>query len=56
MLFRLLFLVLSFSIAAADVIVIAPHPDDEVIGCAGVILRTLEAKKRVTVVILTNGD
>lgn len=56
MLFRLLFLVLSASIAAADVIVIAPHPDDEVIGCAGVILRTLEAKKRVTVVILTNGD
>lgn len=56
MLFRLLFLVLSASIAAADMLVIAPHPDDEVIGCAGVILQALEAQKRVTVVILTNGD
>lgn len=56
MLFRLLFLVLSASIAAADMLVIAPHPDDEVIGCAGVILQALEGQKRVTVVILTNGD
>lgn len=40
----------------SDVLIIAPHPDDEVIGCAGVIQRTLAAKKRVTVVILTNGD
>jgi len=44
------------SLAAGDVLVIAPHPDDEVIGCAGVILRTLAAKKRATVVILTHGD
>lgn len=60
MLTRLLCLLMSVSVAFAetvgDVLVIAPHPDDEVIGCAGVILRTLEAKKRVTVVILTNGD
>ncbi len=60
MLFRLLCLVLHASVAFAerpvDVLVVAPHPDDEVIGCAGVILRALEAKKRVTVVILTNGD
>ena len=42
--------------APLDALVIAPHPDDEVIGCAGVIQRTLAAKKRVTVVILTNGD
>lgn len=40
----------------SEVLVIAPHPDDEVIGCAGVIQRTLAAKKQVTVVILTNGD
>lgn len=52
-------LVLSASLVFAgtgDVLVIAPHPDDEVIGCAGVIKCALEAKKRVTVVILTNGD
>lgn len=57
---RLICLVSCFSTAfaepAGDVLVVAPHPDDEVIGCAGVILRALEAKKRVTVVILTNGD
>lgn len=46
----------AFAEPAGDLMVIAPHPDDEVIGCAGVILRALEAKKRVTVVILTNGD
>lgn len=42
--------------AAGDVLVVAPHPDDEVIGCAGVILRAVGEKKRATVVILTNGD
>ena len=59
MLLRLLGIVFCVSIALAEpggVLVIAPHPDDEVIGCAGVILRALEAKKRVTVVLLTNGD
>lgn len=60
MLLRLLcfFLTAFLAIAepAGDVLVIAPHPDDEVIGCAGVILRTLAAKKRATVVILTHGD
>ena len=60
MILRLLCLLICVSTAfaepAGDLMVIAPHPDDEVIGCAGVILRALEAKKRVTVVILTNGD
>lgn len=60
MLLRLLCFLLVVSIAVAEtgggVLVIAPHPDDEVIGCAGVILRALEAKKQVTVVVLTNGD
>lgn len=56
---RLLGLLLCFSAAlatAADVLIIAPHPDDEVIGCATVIMRALAAKDEVTVVILTNGD
>lgn len=39
-----------------DMLVIAPHPDDEVIGCAGVMLQALEQQKHVGVVILTNGD
>ena len=37
------------------VLVLAPHPDDEVLGCAGAILRHIAAGDRVTVVILTDG-
>jgi purine nucleosidase len=39
-----------------DLLVFAPHPDDEVLGCAGVILQALEEQKRVGIVILTSGD
>lgn len=59
MFFRLLGLVFFCStafVAAGDVLVVAPHPDDEAIGCAGVIMRALAEKKRVAVVVLTNGD
>jgi len=60
MLFWLIGLVLVFSTASAEaaggVLVVAPHPDDEVIGCTGVIIGALKEKKQVTVVVLTNGD
>ena len=39
-----------------DSIVFAPHPDDEVICCAGVIQRALAGGRRVRVVFSTNGD
>jgi LmbE family N-acetylglucosaminyl deacetylase len=39
-----------------DVLIVAPHSDDEAIGCTGVILRALAEKKRVGVVVLTAGD
>lgn len=39
-----------------DVLVFAPHPDDEILGCAGVILQALAQGKRVGIVVLTNGD
>jgi LmbE family N-acetylglucosaminyl deacetylase len=42
--------------APLDVLVVAPHPDDEVIGCAGVMLQALEQHKRVGVVVITSGD
>lgn len=35
---------------------IAPHPDDEVIGCAGLIQRSLKKGKEAYVVILTGGE
>ena len=41
---------------ALDLLVIAPHSDDEAIGCTGVILRAIAVKKRPGVVILTAGD
>jgi len=39
-----------------DVLVFAPHPDDEVIGTGGVLQRALETGKRVRIVFATNGD
>lgn len=38
------------------IIVFAPHPDDEVIGCAGIMMQALARGARVKVVALTNGD
>src|SRR5690242_12652478 len=46
----------SKAAAPLDVLVVAPHPDDEALGCAGVLLRALEQKQRVGVVLVTNGD
>lgn len=37
------------------VLVLAPHPDDEVFGCAGAILRHVGAGEAVTVVVVTDG-
>ncbi len=38
------------------VLVIAPHPDDEVLGCAGVIQKAVAKNIPVRIVFLTNGD
>jgi len=38
------------------VLILAPHPDDEIIACSGLIRRALKAKARVKVLFLTNGD
>ena len=42
--------------ASDRVIVVAPHPDDEVLGAGGVIQQALSAGADVRVVYLTNGD
>ncbi len=39
-----------------DCIVIAPHPDDEAIGCGGSIIRHIKKGNRVKVIFLTPGD
>lgn len=38
------------------ILVIAPHPDDEVLGCGGTILKAKTHGLEVTVVYLTSGD
>ncbi|NOU73106.1 hypothetical protein GC098_17055 [Paenibacillus sp. LMG 31458] len=39
-----------------DILVFAPHPDDEILGTAGIIMQAIAAGKRVHVVFFTNGD
>lgn len=38
------------------VLIVAPHPDDEVIGCGGLIMRTKEAGGKVYVLYMTVGN
>jgi LmbE family N-acetylglucosaminyl deacetylase/SAM-dependent methyltransferase len=38
------------------VLVLAPHPDDEIIGCGGTLLRLVRAGARVTVLQATDGS
>lgn len=43
------------AIMGKRLLVISPHPDDEVFGCGGLILRCIEAGNQPNVVILTDG-
>ncbi len=38
-----------------DLLVVAPHPDDEVIGCAGLIQHVQDHGGRATVVVMSDG-
>lgn len=38
------------------ILILAPHPDDEVLGCAGVIQQALDMKLPVKIVFFTYGD
>ena len=38
------------------ILILAPHPDDEAIGCAGVIQKAVDAKADIRIAYLTNGD
>lgn len=46
----------NWSPAGGAVLVVAPHPDDEVIGCGGTLLRHADAGDEVTVAYLTRGE
>ena len=45
----------SQGLPAQAVLVLAPHPDDEVFGCGGAIIRHVQVETCVQVVILTSG-
>lgn len=38
------------------ILVLAPHPDDDVLGCGGSIINHLQKEDEVTVLFLTSGD
>jgi len=42
--------------AAARILALAPHPDDEIIGCGGTLLRLVRAGAKVTVLQATDGS
>ena len=37
------------------ILIIAAHPDDEVLGCGGAIIKHLKQKDSVYIMFLTNG-
>ena len=39
-----------------NAVVISPHPDDEIIGCGGTLIRMREAGSKISVVQLTDGS
>lgn len=43
-------------LSPVDVLVFAPHPDDEVIGAGAVLQQALAERKTVRIVFATNGD
>lgn len=38
------------------VLVIAPHPDDEIIGCGGTMAQHVEKGDRIFVIYVTSGE
>ena len=47
---------LTASVASAQILILAPHPDDDIITAAGIIYEAHRRGLPVTVVFLTNGD
>ncbi|MCC6543676.1 MAG: PIG-L family deacetylase [Nitrospirae bacterium] len=58
--YRVLFVLLTVlffsSLANANILVISPHPDDDVITSSGVVSQALERGEPVKIVYMTNGD
>jgi len=46
----------AVAIPGTQILVLAPHPDDEVFGCGGAILRHVEHGQPVAVIVVTDGS
>ena len=46
----------EFLVIPEHCLILAPHPDDEVFGCGGLLSLCAEQEKSVEIVFLTNGD
>lgn len=44
------------ALPSVEVLVVAPHSDDEAIGCTAIIMRAVAEKRRVGIVVVTAGD
>ena len=42
--------------SASRILVLAPHPDDETLGCGGLLYNAARARAAIRVVFVTNGD
>jgi LmbE family N-acetylglucosaminyl deacetylase len=42
--------------SAKDALVLAPHPDDETLGCGGSIIKHVKAGSRVKILFMTDGN
>ncbi len=51
-----LFLLFSSSLANATILVISPHPDDDILTASGVVYSAVKRGDSVKVVYMTNGD
>lgn len=47
---------LKLRVQKERILILAPHPDDEVLGCAGIIQHAVRSKIPVKIVFLTYGD
>jgi LmbE family N-acetylglucosaminyl deacetylase len=46
----------SVALAHANILVVAPHPDDDTIMASGIVSRAVQRGEQVRIVYVTNGD
>lgn len=46
----------KFTVSNNNTLIVAPHPDDETFGCAGLIIKKKKLHTKIFVLFLTNGE